>query len=290
MFEYVVPNQADLKIKDFELYRSYYCGFCRRLKAKYGPLGQLTLSYDMTLLIMTLCDLYDEQDEIGETKCIAHPFVKHPTRVNKITDYAADMNLILSYYSCEDDWNDERKLHKLALARLLKGGARKASIEYGKKAAIVKDRLTKLQEAENTGEESIDVVAGYFGDIMAELFAIYEDEWEQTLRVMGFFLGKFIYIMDAYDDLEKDIKSGSYNPLKKVSQEKTPEEYEAFVKQILSMMLAKSCEAFEMLPCVENVVILRNILYSGVWGRYNQMQAAGEQAKAREEASSNHSN
>lgn len=269
MFGYVVANQQELKLKEFGLYRSYYCGFCRELKKKYGVIGELTLSYDMTFLIMLLSDLYDEKDQVSETKCVAHPFEKHPTRINKITDYAADMNLILSYYSCMDDWNDERKIHKLALAKLLERGRKAASVDYGRKAAVVKDRLDKLHAAESAGDTDIDKVSGYFGDIMAELFAVYEDAWEPALRRMGFFLGKFIYIMDAYEDLDKDEKAGSYNPLLPLRKR---DDFQEYCHQILTMMMAQCCEAFETLPCVENVVILRNILYSGVWTRYNALQ------------------
>ena len=98
---------------------------------------------------------------------------------------------------------------------------------------------------------------------MGELFAVREDEWEASLRRMGFFLGKFIYIMDAYEDLEKDEKKGCYNPLLPL---KDREDFEDYVKQIL-------------LPCIENVSVMRNILYSGVWTKYNAVQA-----KKKEEA------
>ena len=186
------------------------------------------------------------------------------------------MNLILSYYSCLDDWTDERKLHKLALANLLKSRSGKATVNYGKKAAVVRDRLDRLHEAEKNGDTDIDRVSGYFGDIMGELFAVHEDEWEISLRRMGFFLGKFIYIMDAYEDLEKDEKKGCYNPLLPL---KDREDFEDYVKQILTMMMAGCCEIFETLPCIENVSVMRNILYSGVWTKYNAVQA-----KKKEEA------
>lgn len=276
MYGYVIINQSELKFKEFELYRSYYCGFCRKLREKYGFPGQMTLSYDMTFLIMLLCDLYDAEDITGSTRCAAHPLVSHPTRVNEFTDYAADMNLILSYYSCLDDWTDERKLHKLALANLLKSRSGKATVNYGKKAAVVRDRLDRLHEAEKNGDTDIDRVSGYFGDIMGELFAVHEDEWEASLRRMGFFLGKFIYIMDAYEDLEKDEKKGCYNPLLPL---KDREDFEDYVKQVLTMMMAGCCEIFETLPCIENVSVMRNILYSGVWTKYNAVQA-----KKKEEA------
>ena len=239
MFGYVVINEQELKVREVGLYRSYYCGFCRELKRKYGFPGQMTLSYDMTFLIMVLSDLYDAKDTVAKTRCIAHPLGEHQTRINLYTEYAADMNLILSYYACLDDWSDEKK-------------------------------LDKLHAAENSDSSDIDLVAGYFGDIMAELFAIYEDEWEEPLRHMGFYLGKFIYIMDAYDDLEKDQKSGSFNPLKKMADRP---DFDDCCQQILTMMISRSCEAFELLPCVENLPILRNILYSGVWTRYNNVRA-----------------
>lgn len=271
MFGYVVINEQELKVREVGVYRSYYCGLCRMLREQYGISGQMTLTYDMTFLILLLSDLYDAGDELGETRCIAHPFEKHATRCNEFTEYAADMNILLSYYSCLDDWSDEHKMHKLLASKLLKKKCTRAGADYGHKAAVIKDRLDRLHASEAEKETDIDKVAGYFGDIMSELFAVREDDWEVPLRQMGFYLGKFVYLMDAYDDLEKDMKSGSYNPFLAM---KDDPELDEKVRQILTMMISRSCEAFELLPCVENLPILRNILYSGVWTRYNSVRAA----------------
>ncbi len=281
MFGYIVVNQPELKFREFDLYRSYYCGFCRNLKRRYGRLSQLTLSYDFTFLILLLSDLYDAKDKESSTRCIAHPFENHPTRENQFTDYASDMNLILSYYSCLDDWADERKFSRLLLSKGLKKGESQAKVSYGKKAALVKDRLDKLHELETKKEISIDKVAGLFGDIMAEVFAPFEDEWEKDLRTMGFFLGKFIYIVDAFDDLERDRKKGNYNPLQLAMDQGLirEEDLNSTVKELLTMMMAPCCEAFERLPCVEYTSILRNILYSGVFGRYNAICLRREKEK-----------
>ena len=86
---------------------------------------------------------------------------------------------------------------------------------------------------------------------------------------MGFFLGKFIYIMDAYEDLPEDLKKGRYNPLRDMYGK---DDYEGRMKQILCMMIAESTAEFERLPCLLDVDILRNILYDGVWNRYNKIQ------------------
>ena len=277
MFGYVVINDLELKGKEVALYRSYYCGFCRELKEKYGFRGQMTLSYDMTFLVMLLSDLYDAEAEVGQTKCIAHPLGQHTTRTNRFSEYAADMNIVLSYYDCLDDWTDEHKLHKFAAARLLKGGTKKVGINYGYKVAVIKDRLDKLHGAEGNSGTGIDEAAGYFGDILGEIFAVYDDEWTDTLRQVGFYLGKFIYIMDAYEDLEKDEKKGCWNPL---AAEKDRPDFDDYCKNILTMMISRCCEAFELLPCVEHLSILRNILYSGVWTRYNYLRTQKEEGKS----------
>ena len=114
MFGYVLVNKPELKIKEFEKYRSYYCGLCHALGDGYGQLARLTLNYDMTFLIMLLSDLYDQEETLSESRCIVHPVNKHSARRSKATDYCADMCVLLAYYKCVDDWNDEKK-HKAGI-------------------------------------------------------------------------------------------------------------------------------------------------------------------------------
>ena len=96
-----------------------------RLKEKYGVSGQLSLSYDMTFLLMLLTGLYEPKTVTGSCKCIAHPFERHETRSNIFTEYIADMNILFTYYKCQDDWEDEKKYSKLIYGRLLEGKSRK---------------------------------------------------------------------------------------------------------------------------------------------------------------------
>ena len=116
---------------------------------------------------------------------------------------------------------------------------------------------------------------------MGEILACRKDEWEDDLRRMGFFLGKFIYLMDAYEDMEKDEKDGNYNVFllhrKKLSDD---EAFEQEAYQILQMMMAECSRIFEKLPILEHAEILRNILYSGVWCRYEMIQKKRKQKDA----------
>ena len=129
----------------------------------------------------------------------------------------------------------------------------------------IQETLSELSGLEKEGETDVDLVAGCSGRIMEEILAFHEDMWESSLRRMGFYLGKFIYILDAYDDVEKDAENGNYNPfLKKYKMEGFEEE----IRRMLVMMLSEACREFEKLPVIRYGDILRNILYSGVWCRF----------------------
>ena len=273
MFGYIIVNKQEMKFREYDCYRSYYCGLCRELKSRYGLTGQMTLSFDMTFLVVLLTGLYEPETVKSSCKCIAHPFEKHPTSINRFTEYAADMNILLSYYKCLDDWTDERKLLKLTTGAFLKKKIAYVTKQYPKKAEKIYTLLEQIHLYEKTKEANLDLASGCFGEIMAEIFAWREDEWEQILRRMGFYLGKFIYLMDAYEDREKDLKSGNYNPFLLLQQHMENEEtFEKQAYTILEMMMAECSRAFEQLPILEHVEILRNILYSGIWCRYEMLQ------------------
>ena len=269
MFGYIVVNKPEMKFREFDLYQSYYCGLCKSLKDRYGKRGQMTLSYDMTFLALLLTSLYESETVSGYRRCVAHPIEKHLYRQNEFTDYAADMNLLLSYEKCLDDWNDEHKTKKRMMAALLKSKNEEVYQRYPEKIDRICACMVQIHELEKNESRNIDEVSGAFGEIMAEIFAYRQDEWEETLRRMGFFFGKFIYLMDAYEDIEADLKQGTYNPLKDIYQR---DDFEEQAQQVLLMMMAECSKSYERLPIVENTEILRNILYSGVWSRYDQVK------------------
>lgn len=275
MFGYVMINKPELKIKEYERYHAYYCGLCRTLKKEYGIFGQFTLTYDMTFLIVLLTALYEEKPDHQKHHCMVHPVKKHSMLTNEITQYAAAMNIALSYHHFKDDWEDEKSIKGLSGARLVKRKYKRIEKNYPRQIEVIKRTLRELSQMEKDKEMRLDYVAKPFGELMAELFVYKEDQWQENLRNLGFYLGKFIYIMDAYEDLKEDIKKGSYNPFSQVDQEKLSQE----IGQILTLMMAEATKAFEMLPIVvqPEVDILRNILYAGVWSKYDKLrQKCGE--------------
>lgn len=276
MFGYIVVHKPELKVREYEVYESAYCGLCRSLKKRHGRLGQMTLSFDMTFLALLLTGLYEPETRTEDGRCPAHPIHRHPYRENIFYDYAADMNVVLTYYKCLDDWQDERAYFRLMYAGFLKSRMKKLKRQYGFRITRIGTLLLKLREFEEKGIFDIDKTAGVFGEIMAELFVYRKDEWEQRLRHMGFFLGKFIYLMDAYEDIEEDLKKGRYNPLTKLYEE---EDFEEKCGIFLKMMIAEVSRSFESLPILEDAGLLRNILYAGVWTHYGQVQQKRKEIK-----------
>ena len=276
MFGYVTVCEPELKVKDLKKYRAYYCGLCRTLKEDYGFMGQMTLTYDMTFAVILLSSLYETIAKHEEHRCKVHPVKRQHMLRNEITSYAAAMNVLLAYYHMEDDWQDDHKVSSLMTKSLIQGKAKKIIEKYPRQSKVIQQSLRELGECERENSMDIDRAAGCFGRLMAELFVWKEDIWEKTLRKMGFYLGKFIYLMDALDDVEKDKKSGNYNPFLSIADQP---DFEETAEKILLMMTAEASRAFEKLPILENVDILRNILYAGIWEKYEMRKSAKERQK-----------
>lgn len=261
MFGYVMANKPELKIREFGRYKGYYCGLCRRLGCSHGSLSKLTLTYDMTFLIMLLSSLYEPKEREERHRCVIHPGKKQLMIYNEITDYASDMNILLSYYHFQDDWRDEKKISGLCGEKIFAGKAEKIARRYPEKCNVIRNKLAELSQLERQNVTEPDRISRPFGEIMAELFVYREDAFREILERFGFFLGKYIYLLDAYMDLEDDIKSGSFNPFKKNSGDA---EFEKNVTHILDSTMCEAVVEFEKLPLEMDLPILRNILYEGV--------------------------
>ena len=266
MFGTVVIHQPEMKFKDFEIYRSFYCGLCRSLKKRYGLSGQSSLSYDMTFLAILLSALYEPETAERTTWCAIHPLQKHPLRTNLYVDYAADMNILLAYWQRLDGWKDDKKVTAKAGADLLKHAYGKVKALYPVQAQAVEDYVRDLTKCEQENSDNLDEAAGLTGKMLGAVFAVKEDEWSSVLRRIGFYLGKFIYLSDAYEDLDKDLEKGAYNPWRSYGEGRAALADKA--KDVLNMMISECCLAFEYLPIIMYEDILRNILYAGVWLRY----------------------
>lgn len=264
MFGYVRANIADLSEAEKQRYRAHYCGLCRALGQRHGLAGRMALSYDMTFLSIFLSSLYEPEEAQGEMRCVPHPARPHPYVCSDISDYAADMTVALTYHKCMDDWQDDRKHVSKAYAELLRRSYAVVKQRWPRQTGVIEKQLEELSRLEKRRAQEPDAAANCFGHLMAELFVMKEDYWRGALRAFGMALGRYVYMADAACDYDKDRKSGSYNPV--VLMGRQPED----MREDLKQMLGSASAAFEALPMIHDVHIMRNILYSGIWLTYNE--------------------
>ena len=276
MFGYIMVNKDELKIREWNRYHAFYCGLCHALKEVAGAKARLTVSYDMTFLAMLLDDLYDCEKEEGKQRCAVHPFGKHDYVKSAASVYAAKMNLLLCYDNLLDDWRDDHNPAAAVAAAAIRKHRMEIAKEYPRQTKAVEEYMEKLKACEERREVNLDVAAGLTGEMLAEVFCWKEDEWQKDLRGLGFYLGKFIYLMDAYEDIEKDSGKGSYNPFLLSCGTRKNED---MAEQSLNLIAAGAAECFERLPLIENIEILRNILYAGIWNKFEQVKTKREKEK-----------
>lgn len=276
MFGYVRINKMDLTFREFENYKGYYCGLCRYLKKNHGEISRLGLNYDITFLIVLLTALYKPNSEIIEENCIVSPFKKKKKIINEITEYAASMNIILSHYKLEDNLLDDKGIKDILAYKIYKGKLKLAYEKYPRKAEIIKQQMKLLNALEKEKSSNIDMVSNTFGEVMGEIFSYKDDSYEEDLRRIGFNIGKYIYILDAYEDLEEDYKKGRYNPFNEYINKR--EELKVRVDKLISISLGLLASSIDKLNLQINRGIIENIVYSGVYMRYKNILNKGSES------------
>lgn len=265
MFGYLAALPGAMSEEQQGRYRACYCGLCRALKNRHGELSRLTLNYDLTFLVLLLGSLYEPEESAGELRCVAHPKTPHNFFSSAATDYAADMNVMLAYLKCMDDWHDEANFISLAEGRVLKRAYLSLAEQYPRQHEAMTASLAALSALETARDESPDAAAATFGALMGEVLVWREDRWADTLRALGNALGKAVYIMDAAMDLDADTLHNSYNPFRRYYGL----DNEARFRAILKMLMSECVFYFDKLPLVQDADILKNILCLGVWQQFD---------------------
>ena len=296
MFGYVTPLKGELKIKDFAKFRSYYCGVCIGIKKRYGNLPRLMLNYDMAFLSLLIDSLSNENLVAVSERCIAHPIEKKPILINNSAiNYAADMNFILYYYKVKDDILDDNDIKSKFLELSLRPYFKKTSNEVNFISNIIKEDLKNLSELEKTlNFNSIDEISHPFSDIVGNILKLYPNRLEddsldlrEELYNLGYTLGKWIYLIDALDDLKDDIEKNKFNPINYLFNKENLSYDELFplinerIKFTLLNCSYNSLNIFNSLPIKRNNEIIKNVFELGMMDKYlsviNKIQSTQEE-------------
>ena len=261
MFGFVNVFKNELKIKDYNLFRSYYCGLCKALGKRHNQLVRLGLSFDMTFLAILADGLCEDMPVIKKDGCIKHIGTHMICSDNKAIDYAADMSILLYYYKLCDDIADDKSLKAFLLRIPYIRAVKKVAKKYPEISLCVKDNLKELTRLEKEKCQSIDMAAHPFAMLTAGIFK----GFNPSLEKLGYNIGRLIYIADAYKDLEADRKKGSYNPFLLSDSSYTGDsDLKNRARGSFNMNLNAVATEYNKLNIKKNKDILDNIIYLGI--------------------------
>ncbi|HJB93923.1 MAG TPA: hypothetical protein H9708_08260 [Candidatus Borkfalkia stercoripullorum] len=268
MFGYIQPDIPYLYFKDATLYKALYCGLCKSIGRSCGQTARFGLSYDMTFLSALLHNIKNTDVTIEKQRCAANVFTRRPMALDDgITKTVACLNTLLTYYKLTDDILDE---HKGRISRaFFKRGYKKAKALHPDAAGIVKARMAELFELEKAGCASLDMAADPFGLMIADLsdYCLGESATEYT-RKLFYGVGKWVYLIDALDDYDKDVKKKNYNPF--VSAYKAPTKDEMLAKNreevdfVFKSVFAENAECLKNIRFYFNTDLTDNIILRGM--------------------------
>lgn len=260
MFGYVVIDKPLMRIGDYNLFKSYYCGLCRELK-KSGLPARLLLNYDCVFLYLLAVSLDDSEVMFKSGRCVASPFRKKAFALNAHAAYAAAVNVLLGVNSLKDKRADDKSLAAGAGALFTSRAYKKAKKKYPELAEGIEKSLKELAKLEAEGEKDIDAAAHVFAGLLGAVFSGLPED-KEVLYQFGYSLGRWIYLADAYEDFEKDQKKGSYNPFIK-NFETAEQAFDSAEYNLLSS-LRGAMLAYDLLSIKRNREILDNIMYDGL--------------------------
>jgi hypothetical protein len=216
VFGYVRPPLSALPKEEQERFRRAYCGLCHTLSQRYGTVSRFILNYDFTFLAILLSD--DAPECCGAARCPASPLRKQDYfEPDGAMELAADESVILAYWQLRDGVADHgflKSLRDRALSALLRRSYRRAAVLRPDFDRQTREQLDRLHELEQANCASMDAAADAFAVLLAAAAEeIGDAERKRILHQMLYHLGRWVYLIDAADDLKRDAASGDYNPL-----------------------------------------------------------------------------
>ncbi len=273
MLGYVKAFKPEMKVKDYELYRGIYCSLCRALGRIYSPVAQLFLSYDFAFAAVLRLAAADGGCSFSPNRCPYNPAKKCMICSGKDElDFCAHAVIITVFYKVLDNLHDAGFKSRLVAALIYpivwlmhKKAARLApEIER-----IIGDSMKKQAQIEQKNDVCLDEAAHESAHALGEVIALgFDGERKNSLYTLGYMVGRYVYILDAADDLEDDLKSGSFNPFKSeycdIENTKTKEEFAERVRGMLNLTQSSALDALDSLEKKRFGDILENIILDGL--------------------------
>ncbi len=273
MFGYVRPDKAELKIKDYETYKAVYCSVCRTLGSEYGVFSRFLLTYDAAFYVFIMKTVFENKSDCAHRGvCRFNPLKKcNYIDEDEYLKSAAALTVIMFYYKILDNIKDSKFFKRLSSRLLLlfvKPKFKKAIKNYSHFNDIISLSMEKQAQAENEEGVSLDKACDSSARALADIFTIGIEDEEQKRLVdrTAYCLGRWVYLMDAFDDLESDIKTKSFNPfvIKYSLKDSANEEIEKEIIRTIRITANETASAFELLQKNCYKPVIENIIFDGM--------------------------
>ncbi|MDR1138892.1 MAG: DUF5685 family protein [Clostridiales bacterium] len=288
MFGYVLPVQEELKNQEYALYNAFYCGICLSIKARLGELARFCTGYDMTFLALLASDVTNQDVNFGTCKCIGSPIRKHSiVQRNSLMDSIADVSIILAYHKAQDNIVDGRRFKGRLAARLLRKAYNIAKQSSHELDSMVASGLCELDILQRDKYVSIDRLAHPFANLIRQVgVSLAGSHTSDNYERLCYNIGKFVYLIDALDDLPEDIHKGTFNAWLHTLSAGNPQQFAKSTKlQVLhqygvdiqfgiNSTINMCIDGFNSLDFVQSYSVLKNIVHLGLRHKLNQVLSA----------------
>ncbi len=273
MFGYVKVDKPEMKVKEYEADRALYCSLCKAMRKHFGFLASLTLSYDITFLLLARLSLSGCVPSFKKGRCQYNPTKKcnYCNNSDEELKYAAAVSVMLTYFKIKDNISDGSFFKRIVMYLVLPLVSlkyKKAKKFYTELALIVEENMKKQSEAENKKTLITDEAAHQSADTLGKIMAHGLPDENGDIYKFGYGIGKWVYLIDAFDDLQKHIKDENYNVFvlkyKLKSQQSLTDEIKQSIIATLNMSHAYSVEAWERIKMKSLSPIVENVLYNGI--------------------------
>lgn len=262
---YVRAYKPELRFREYDVYKGVYCTLCKTLLRRYSPLGQLFLSYDASFFALVLLSLQSDSLCEAPSRCCWNPMKKCLScGRGDVQDFCADLSVLLFYYKISDDlhdrgfWRRMRSLLAFPIASLMR---RKAARLRPEADALV-SRMMRTQREREAQNASLDAAAEPSADALASLAALRVDD--PSVRHFFYLLGRYVYLIDAVDDVRDDIRKQNFNPLKEAYL-REPDAFYTYALGLLNLNIGELVKAFEALEVRRYRDIVYNVIFDGLY-------------------------
>lgn len=286
MFGYVIPLKSELKVKEFQYFKSYYCGLCNEIKREYGNIPRFCLNYDLTFIGFLLDGLYSEPLNLESVKCLKHPgdTLIISSKTNAL-NYCSDLSILLFDYKLKDNIEDDKSIKSKFFKFFLSSSTKKSLLHLNSLSDKISNNLNRLSILEKSNSfSSLDEITEPFSDIIGSILSDFPYKFDEdttslrnNLYSLGYFIGKWIYLIDALDDLKNDITTNNFNPYN-VLFNKESSSYETLISNCINDIdfyilscLVNCSEILKDIPFKKHYTIIDNVINLGMINKYYEV-------------------